>query len=75
MAFKALKGEVTVRELAAEDGGHPMMIHQWKPSLPEGAAGILGRGGKAAVAAKVAEETGRDLHAKIGDRAIEAPSA
>ena len=36
----------------------------------EGAAGIFERGGKAAVAAEVAEETVRDLHAKIGELAV-----
>jgi hypothetical protein len=46
------------------------MIHQWKRSLLEGAAGIFERGGKAAVAAEVAEETVRDLHAKIGELAV-----
>lgn len=29
---------------------HPTMIHQWKRSLLEGAAGIFERGGKAGVA-------------------------
>ena len=46
------------------------MIHQWKRSLLEGAVGIFERGGKAAVAAEVAEETVRDLHAKIGELAV-----
>ena len=46
------------------------MIHQWKKSLLEGAAGIFERGGKSAVAAKIAEDTVRDLHAKIGELAV-----
>lgn len=45
------------------------MIPQWKRSLLEGAAGSFERGGKAAVA-EVAEEAVRDLHAKIGERAV-----
>jgi transposase len=69
VALEAVKGERTVSELAAEYGVHPTMIHQWKRSLLEGAAGIFERGGKAAVAAEVAEETVRDLHAKIGELA------
>ena len=52
-------------ELAAEYGVHPTMIHQWKRSLLEGAAGIFERRGKAAAATEVAEETVRELHAKI----------
>ena len=47
MALEAVKGERTVSELAAEYGVHPTMIHQWKRSLLEGAAGIFERGGKA----------------------------
>ena len=53
-------------ELAAEYGVHPTKIHQWKRSLLERAAGIFERGGKA----EVAEETVRDLHAKIGELAV-----
>jgi transposase len=64
VALEAVKGERTVSELAAEYGVHPTMIHQWKGSLLEGAAGIFERGGKAAVAAEVAEETVRDLMPK-----------
>ena len=46
------------------------MIHQWKTALVEGAAGIFDRGGKAAATAEVAEDTVRDLHAKIGELAV-----
>ena len=70
VALGAVKGERTVSELAAEYGVDPTMIHQWKRSLLEGAAGIFERGGKAAMAAEVAEETVRDLHAKIGELAV-----
>ncbi|MDR7127181.1 hypothetical protein J2X53_004030 [Pseudorhodobacter sp. 4114] len=48
----------------------PTMIHQWKKALLEGAAGIFERGGQAAATAEIAEETGRDLHAKTGELAI-----
>ena len=40
VALEAVKGERTVSELAAEYGVHPTMIHQWKRSLLEGAAGL-----------------------------------
>jgi len=43
VALEAVKGERTVSELAAEYGVHPTMIHQWKRSLLEGAAGIFER--------------------------------
>ena len=46
------------------------MIHQWKKALLDGAAGIFERGGKTPVAAEIAEETVRDLPAKIGELAV-----
>ena len=51
MALEALKGERTVSELASAYEVHPTMIHQWRKSLVEGAAGIFERGGKAAATA------------------------
>jgi hypothetical protein len=38
---------------------------QWRGALLEGAAGIFERGGQAAATAEIAQETVRDLHAKI----------
>jgi transposase len=64
VALEALKGERTVSELAAAYGVHPTMIHQWKKSLLEGAAGIFERSGRSAPA-EIDEDTVRDLHAKI----------
>ena len=52
------------------DTFHPTMIHQWKKSLLEGAAGIFERGGKATASAEPGEDTVRDLHAKIGELAV-----
>ena len=70
VALEALKGECTVSELAAAYGVQPTMIHPWKKALREGAAGIFERGGKAAATAGIAEDTVRDLHAKIGELAV-----
>jgi len=70
VALEALKGERTVSELAATYEVHPTMIHQWKKALLEGAAGIFERGGLVATTAETAEETVRDLHAKIGELAV-----
>jgi len=69
VALEALKGERTVSELATAYEVHPTMIHQWKKALLEGAAGIFERG-KAVVSAEIAEDTVRDLHAKIGELAV-----
>jgi transposase-like protein len=70
VALEAVKGKRTVSELAAAYGVLQTMIHHWKRSLLEGAAGIFERGGKAAVAVEVAEEKVRDLHAKIRELAV-----
>jgi len=69
VALEAVKGERTVSELAAAYGVHPTMIHQWKKSLLEGAAGIFERGGRSA-STEVDADTVRDLHAKIGELAV-----
>lgn len=70
VALEAVKGERTVSELAAAYGVHPTMIHQWKRSLLEGAAGIFERGGKIAAGGEIGEDTVRELHAKIGELAV-----
>ena len=70
VALEALKGERTVSELATAYEVLPTMIHQWKKALLEAAAGIFERGAKAAATAEIAEDTVRDLHAKIGELAI-----
>jgi len=57
-----------VSELTTEYGVHPIMIHQWKKALLEGAADIFERGGKKK-AAEVDEETVWELQAKIAELA------
>ena len=70
VALEAVKGERTVSELAVAYAVHPTMLHQWKKALLEGAAGIFERGGQAAATAGIAQETVRELHAKIGELAV-----
>jgi len=41
VALEALKGEAPVSEPASACEVHPTMIHQWRKSLVEGAAGIF----------------------------------
>lgn len=65
VALEALKGERTVSGLATAYEVHPTMIYQWKKALLDGAAGVFESGGKAATATEIAEDTVRDLHAKI----------
>jgi transposase len=70
VALEALRGERTVSELATAYEVHLTMIDQWKKAPLEGAAGIFERGGQAAATAEIAEETVRDLHAKIGELSV-----
>ncbi len=66
VALEALMGERRVSELAAAYEAHPTMIHHWKKARLEGAAGIFERGGQLAASTEIAEDTVRDLHARIG---------
>jgi transposase len=61
---------ICYRQVFAGKHREATMIHQWKKTLLEGAAGIFERGGKAAANAEIAEDTVRDLHAKIGELAV-----
>jgi transposase len=69
VALEALRGEQTVAELAARSEAHPTLIHQWKKALLEGASEVFEKD-LASKAPAVDSETVRDLHAKIGERAV-----
>ena len=58
------------RQVFARKHREAAMIHPWKKALLEGAAGIFERGGQAAATAKIAEDTVRNPHARIGDLAV-----
>lgn len=65
-----IEGERTLSELAAASKFHPTLFHQRKKALLDGASGIFERGGKRAATAEIAEDTARNLHAKIGELAV-----
>ena len=68
VALEALRGTKTLSELATQFDVHPNQITTWKAQLLEGAEGVFG-----------AEPAGstppspdlKDLHAKIGQQALE----
>lgn len=69
VALEAIRGELTMAELAAKHGIHHTMIAAWKKQAVEGMAATFA--GKAeAVTAASATEVER-LHAKIGQLVVE----
>lgn len=68
VALAAVKGDKTLTELAQQFDVHSNPIKQWKDQLLEGSAGLFGGEAKADAAPAVDL---KDLHAKIGQLALE----
>ena len=68
VALEALKGELTLAELAQKHDVHANQITQWKSQLLERAASVLG--GETESAARPPVDL-KELHAKIGEQALE----
>jgi transposase len=69
VALEALKGELTLSQLAAKHGVHQTMIAAWRKQAVEGLAGVFS--GKAEAAEGVREGEIEKLHAKIGQLVVE----
>jgi len=67
VALEALCGTKTLAELATQFDVHPNQITTWKAQLLEGAEGVFG----AEPAASAPAPDLKDLHAKIGQQALE----
>jgi len=67
VALAAIKGEMTLSELAQLFDVHPNQITTWKAQLQEGAAEVFGSGAEAAQPAVDV----KSLHAKIGELTLE----
>lgn len=68
VALAAIKGELTLAQLAEHFDVHPNQITQWKAQLQEGAAEVFGPGGNRAAEPVVDVKA---LHAKIGELTLE----
>jgi transposase len=68
VALAAIKGEMTLAQLAEHFDVHPNQITQWKVQLQESAANVFGPGGQGPAQPVVDVKA---LHAKIGELALE----
>ena len=69
VALEAIRGDLTLAELAAKHGVHHTMIAAWKRQAIDGMASTFSGAGEAARAASDAEVD--KLHAKIGQLLVE----
>ena len=69
VALEAIRGELTLAELASRHGIHPTMIATWKRQAIEGMAATFSGKSEAVRATSEAEVT--KLHAKIGQLVVE----
>jgi transposase-like protein len=68
VALAAIKGELTLAQLAEQFDVHPNQITQWRAQLLESAANVFGPGGSATLQPGVDVKS---LHAKIGELTLE----
>ena len=68
VALAAIKGELTLSQLAEHFDVHPNQITQWKAQLQESAANVFGPGGNGTAQPSVDV---KGLHAKIGELTLE----
>ena len=68
VALEAIRGDLTLAELAAKHGVHHTMIASWKRQAIDGMAGTFSGAGD--VAKAVSEGEVERLHAKIGQLVV-----
>ena len=68
-AVEALRGELTISQLATKHGVHQTIIGEWKRQAMEGLVSVFS--GKAEAKEGLREEELEKLHAKIGQLVVE----
>jgi len=69
VALEALRGELTLAEIARKYDVHPNMISAWRRQLTQEAAQLFARGPDGA--RQASDEQIKALHAKIGELTVE----
>ena len=69
VAVEALRGELTISQLATKHGVHQTMISAWKRQAMEGLVSVFS--GTAEAKEGLRGEELEKLHAKIGERVVE----
>ena len=67
VALDAVKGDKTIAEVAQKHDVHPNQVTEWRRQLLDRAADVFGTG----IAAAEPTADLKDLHAKIGQQALE----
>lgn len=71
VALEALKGIKTIQQIAKDFDIHPVQVSDWKKAMLEGASGIFGHSREQAGSEADFERQREELHAKIGQLAVE----
>jgi len=70
VALETIKGIKTVQQIAKEFEVHPAQVTDWKKKMLEGAADVFSSGKKKSIE-NAFEAQREQLHAKIGQQAVE----
>lgn len=70
VALEAIRGVKTVQQIAKESDVHPVQVSEWKKTMTQNAASAFGTGSGSPAAADFERER-TQLHAKIGQLAVE----
>ena len=70
VAIEALKAAKTIQQIAKEYDIHPVQVSDWKKTMSEGLTDLFGPGRKKSDQEDFEREKS-DLHAKIGQQAVE----